>query len=375
MKPKSWIEISKESLLHNFNSVKKLVSSKVLVICVVKANAYGHGLSDVVKILDEAGADFFGVDCIEDGLQIRSLGVKKPIIVLGYSPHENIEMAIKNDISLTVYSEETIRHIINASIYKVAKVHIKVETGMGRQGLGQADVLDLALLIKQYNKKIHLEGVSTHFANADDISDQEFTNLQFSRFENTIKLLKENGITPDLQHTSASAGTLLYSAYRLNAVRLGISLYGLWPSKGTRANFENNNFNLKPVLTWKSTVAQVKNIEKGETVSYGRTWKAIKKTKIAVIPSGYYDGYDRHLSNNSKVIINGKFAKVIGRVAMNMFMVDITDIKNVSAGNEVILIGQDGNLEITADELAERVGTINYEIVTRINPQLPRILI
>ncbi len=374
MKSKSWIEISKESLLHNLNSIKNLVGDDVLVICVVKANAYGHGLKEVVNILNETGANFFGVDSIEEGLQIRALGIKKPIIVLGYTSLENIEIAIKNDISLTVYSVESIKYIINSNFDKVAKVHIKVETGMGRQGLGQTEVLDLALLINQYKNQIYLEGVSTHFANADDTSDYEFTNLQISRYETTIKLLEKKGITPLLRHASASAGIILYKHARFNAVRLGVALYGLWPSRDTREKTESKTFNLKPVLTWKSTIAQVKEIKKGETVGYGRTWKANQNTKIAVIPSGYFDGYDRHLSSNSKVIINGKFAKVVGRIAMNMLMVDVSDLVNVSTADEVTLIGSEGEVEITADELAFRIGTINYEVVTRINPLLPRVI-
>ncbi len=375
---KSTLEISKSALFHNYSVFKKLVSEKTKVMCVVKANAYGHGLLEVVKLL-KGKADWFGVDNIEEASLIRTVDETTPILVLGYIPKSSLSVAVALQISFVVYSKEILEYIVSLQLKTKAHIHLKVETGLGRQGLYANDVLKLAQYIQKNSKYLFLEGISTHFANIEDTLDPSFSQMQLQNFQKTVDLLSINDIKPKLIHCAASAGTLLYPDTHFNLIRLGIGLYGLWPSKETRIALslqkEKKDIQLKPVLTWKSIVAQVKEIEKGESVGYGRTWFASRKTKVAIIPVGYSDGYDRGLSNNSRVIVKGTYVPVIGRIAMNMIMVDVTDVSNVKAEDEVVLLGKMGNAEITADELALKLGTINYEIVARINPLTRKLVV
>jgi len=284
--------------------------------------------------------------------------------------------AIEKDLSLVVYNRESLNRILSLNLAIKAKLHIKVETGLNRQGVGQGALISLAKFILKNKEKLYLEGISTHFANIDDTLDPSFANLQLSRLKDAIYLLKRNGINPPLVHCTASAGTILYPSTHFNMVRIGIALYGLWPSRETKIALalKKKKLELKPVLSWKSIVAQVKAVKAGDSVGYGRTWYAARKTKVAVIPIGYSDGYDRKLSGASRVIIKGKSAPVIGRIAMNMIVTDVTGINKINIEDEVVLIGASRKESISAEELAERSGTINYEVVARINERIPRVL-
>lgn len=371
----SLIEISKKSLVSNVGRFRKIISKKVKFLAVVKANAYGHGLEIIASLIADC-VDWFGVDNIEEALTLRKTGIKKPILVLGHVPQKDLKLAADNDVALTVYTEEVIDAL--KKLNKKVRVHLKIETGTNRQGVGLNDALKLAKLIKKNQDKVFLEGISTHFANIEDTLDPSFAKLQLSLFKKTIKLLSGQGINPPLKHTAASAATLLHKNTHFNMVRLGIGLYGLWPSRETQiaANINNGSeIKLLPVLTWKTKIAQVKTIKPGEAVGYGRTWFASRPTKIAILPVGYYDGFDRKFSNNGRILANGKFAPIIGRVAMNMIVADVTDIKNVKLEDEVVLIGKQDRNEITADELAARAGTINYEVISRVNPLIPRVVV
>ena len=236
-------------------------------------------------------------------------------------------------------------------------------------------------LVKEIDReeKIELEGISTHFANIEDTLDPSFAMQQLSRFNKALKECKKEKIKIPYIHCAASAATLLYKNTHFNMVRIGIGMYGLWPSREAQMALSIKKMagaiKLSPVLTWKSIVAQVKTLKAGESVGYGRTWFSPRKSRIAIIPVGYYDGYDRGLSNNSRVLIRGQFAPVVGRVAMNMITADVTEIRRAKPDNEVILIGKTKKEQISADELAIKIGTINYEIVSRINPNLPRIVV
>jgi alanine racemase len=344
-----------------------------------KANAYGHGLKEVVPILNEAGVDWFGVDSLEEALEIRALGINKPILILGYTPLLELIEAVENEISLTVYNKESLQKILSLKMEKKAKIHLKVETGLNRQGQKADEILDLAKLIIKNKDFFELEGLSTHFANIEDTLDSSFAFEQLRVFKETIRLLKKNKINPPIKHCAASAAAFLYPETHFNMIRVGISLYGLWPSKETQIALSlkktRGKLSLKPVLTWKSVLAQVKTVNQGESVGYGRTWFAPRKSVIGIVPVGYYDGYDRKLSNNSRILINGQSAPVVGRVAMNMIMVDLTNLKKTKTETEVVLIGKSDENEISADEFARRIGTINYETVSRINPLLPRVVV
>ena len=373
---KTWLEILKTALLHNLAVFKRIVGKKTKIAAVVKANAYGHGLTETITVLKNK-ADVFAVDNVEEALTVRKIESKKPIIVLGYVVRPNIKILIEHNISFVVYSPDVLKYIISLKLPQRAKVHIKIETGLNRQGVEGKDLLKILTFLKKHKDKIFLEGIYTHFANVEDTLDPTFAENQLKRFNESLAIVKSKGFNPPLIHTAASAATLIFKKSHFSMVRAGIGLYGLWPSRETKIALSGKKIRVlfEPVLTWKSTVAQVKIIGKGESVGYGRTWFAPRKSKIAIIPFGYSDGFDRKLSNSGKVIIRKSFAPVIGRVAMNMIMVDVSEIKKIKEGDEVIIIGKSGKLSITADEIAEKIGTINYEVISRINPLLPRIIV
>lgn len=376
-KSKSWVEISEKAIFENIASFRKVLSKNTKIAAVIKANAYGHDIKTVSKLISSK-IDLFAVDSIYEALKIRKIGIEKPIIVLGYTLLKDINLAINNDISFVCYNKETIKKIIDLKLNKIAKVHLKIETGTNRQGISINEAIKLAKEISKYKDKIYIEGIYTHFANIEDTLNPDFAMVQLKKF-NEAKEIFENKIGKiDYYHCAASAATILYPSTHFNLIRLGISLYGIWPSKEVKiANLHKvkKSMELKPVLSWKSVVAQVKNIDKGDSVSYGRTWIATKKTKIAVIPVGYCDGFDRKLSNQGRVLINGKYTQVIGRIAMNMFMVDVSHIKSIKVEDEVVIIGEQKGNVISADEIADKLGTISYEVLCRINPLIPRIVI
>ncbi len=373
---KTWVEISRDSLGDNLKALRKIVGEKRKIACVIKANAYGHGILEVVKILEREKVDFFAVDNIKEALLLKNSGISTPVLILGYIELADLKEAILSDFSFVCYNKETLRKIISLSLPKPAKIHLKIETGLNRQGVDKNEIPLFTSMIKK-DHKILLEGISTHFTNIEDTLEPSFAKEQIARFKEGIALVRKSGLHPKYLHAAGSAGAILYGEARFNMVRAGIALYGLWPSRETKIalNMRKKSLILKPVLSWKSIVSQVKKIKTGESVGYGRTWYAPRKSKIAIIPVGYSDGYDRKLSNSASVIIKGRFAPVIGRVAMNMIVADVTEIANVNIEDEVTLIGKSGTNEVTADELAQKTDTINYEVVSRINPLLPRVIV
>lgn len=375
MQLRTWIEISRKNLLSNLLIFKKIVG-KGKVACVVKANAYGHGLKEVASVLQKK-VDFFAVDSCQEARKLKEVVWIKPILILGYVSKWEIKEVVMEGFSFVVYNFETLKGINSLSLKKKAKIHLKIETGLNRQGLEISKLPKILLFIKKNKERFEVEGVSTHFANIEDTLDPSFAKIQLLNFKKALKIIKKANLSPKYLHTAASAGVILFPETHFNLVRMGISLYGLWPSRETRiaARAKNARVVLKPVLSWKSIIAQIKELKKGDSVGYGRSWIASRNSKIAVIPVGYADGFDRKLSNLGRVLIKGKYAPIVGRVAMNMIMVDVTEISNVSLECEVVIIGKQGKLEISADEIADKVGTINYEIVSRINPLLPRVIV
>jgi alanine racemase len=368
------IEINGQNIIHNLKQIRQRVGKKTKIMAVVKANAYGHGLLPVAELI-KTKIDWFGVNSLEEGLQLRQLKIKKPILLLGYLPLEQIKEAIGHDLSFVVYQEETIKKAAQMAQQekKRARVHLKIETGTNRQGIRQENIEKIVNFCLQ-KRAILIEGIATHFANIEDTLDQRFALSQLKKFQKAVKQVQQKGIKP-LSHTAASAAIILYPQTHFDLVRLGIALYGLWPSREVKilANrFSSAQLDLKPALIWKTQIAQIKKVPRGETIGYGRSYRANREMKIGVLPVGYWDGYDRHLSNCGRVLVKGQFAPVVGRVCMNMMMVDLTDILDVHLEEEVVLLGQQKKKEISAEELAERVGTINYEIVSRINPWLSR---
>lgn len=371
-KNRTWLEISKKNLKANYKNLKKLAGRNVMVACVVKSNAYGHGLDHVVSVL-KTEADWFVLESVKEAIQVRKM-TNKPILILGYSLFDELKDAIENDISITVLNESTLRRIISLNLDKKAKVHIKIETGFNRLGVKKDLLLKLIGLILKNEDKIILEGLFTHYANADESKSKDFVSKQLERFNLAVEEVKKKGVSPKFLHTAASSSLLLYPESRFNMVRVGVMLYGLWPSDYVRSKFTKKPI-LKPVLTWKSIIAQVKQVSKGDSVGYGRTWFAKRKTKIGVVPVGYADGYDRGLSNKAKVIVKDKKVSVIGRVSMGMITIDLSSVKKVRLEEEIILLGKKDKNEISANSLGQMLDTINYEILTRIDRSLPRIVV
>lgn len=369
---RTWAEIDLAALVHNFQIIKQTAPTSKLM-AVVKANAYGHSVGDIAPCLEKAGADCFAVSNIEEALQLREIGIKKPILILGYTPVNMAKALYENDITQTVYSKEyadALNENTVAGGFSI-KIHIKLDTGMSRLGFdcrddGLCGVGDAIAAAKMSG--FNFEGIFTHFAVSDRSADNDdrFTDEQYARFCRAVKVFESNGLTPKILHCCNSAALIKDGDKHLNLCRPGIILYGLRPSDS--AEFHKG---LTPVMTLKSVVSMVKTVEKDTCVSYGKTFKTTKEMKIATVAAGYADGYPRALSNKAYVLINGKKAQILGRVCMDQLVVDITNIDGVKMGDEVILFGKD----LPVDVLADLCGTINYEIVCGISPRVPRVFI
>jgi alanine racemase len=374
----SWVEVSRQALTNNVQRFKARIGPGKLA-AVVKANAYGHGLIQVSRIVLDAGADWLAVNSIEEAARLRDAGIQCPVITLGYVPLSLLEEAVELGIRLTVYNRETVERLgqIAERREKEAWVHIKVETGTNRQGVRKEDIIDFAREIQRF-PRLNLEGLSTHYANIEDVTEHHFAEYQLRNFNEICNLLESQGLHVPIKHTACTAAAILFPQTFFNMARVGIGLYGLWPSKETKISALQAGIalnELDPVLTWKTRIAQIKGVKSGETIGYGCTEVATQDIRLAVLPVGYYDGYDRKLSSIGYVLIRGRRAPVLGRICMNMLMVDVTNIPQACLEDEVVLLGRQGNDSISAETLAGKIGTINYEVITRINPFIPRIVV
>ncbi len=374
---KSWIEISSENLKHNLREFDKILPKNVRIMTVVKSNAYGHGLLLTAKIFTETLKEreiWLGVDSVYEGEELRKAGISIPILVLGYTPIQDLVLAAKYDLRLTIYNKEACSTL--AKLDKKTKVHIKLDTGTTRQGVGENEAVQFVEFVKRM-PNIELEGLSTHYANIEDTTDHAFAALQLKRFIKIASALENAGIKIPFKHTACSAAAIVFPETHFNMARLGISLYGYWPSGETKvsAREQGIKISLKPALVWKTIIAQLREVPAGTPISYGLTEKTKRQSRIAVLPVGYFDGYDRGLSSIGEVLIKDQRCKVLGRICMNMLMVDATDCKDATLEDKAILLGAGTRDAITAEEMAKKVNTINYEIITRINPLIPRILV
>lgn len=361
-------KINKNAIKHNIEQIRKITPEGVKLMPVIKADGYGHGaLTMALETLPYA--DYFAVAIFEEALELRQNGISTPILLLGHSLKDCYEDAIENDITLTVLSKDEAEEISKTAVLlgKKAKIHIAIDTGMSRIGFfPNEESADIIMEISKLSN-IFLEGIFTHFSTADE-ADAAFTKEQLSRFVMFKNLLEERGVDISIYHTSNSAAIMQHGDSIFDMVRPGIILYGLYPSD----EVNKATIDLMPVMELHSHVAYVKTIKKGDSISYGRTFTAQKDMKIATIPVGYADGYPRLLSNKGRVIINGCYAPITGRICMDQFMVDVSHIENVKVGDKVVLMGRDGELFISADEIAEYAQTINYEIVCGISKRVPR---
>ncbi len=374
---RTWIEIDTAAAKNNYKVFRNLIGKNCFLMAVVKSNAYGHGLIDFSRLMQKFGIDWFGVDSITEALALRESGIKKKILVLGYTLPEKLRDAAENNISLTVSSPAHLKSLVIArpKISGLLKIHLKIDTGMHRQGFSPKELLSALNLIKKLKNKPVLEGIYTHFAAAKNPAFPADTLEQLRLFDAAINIAKKEGFNP-VCHASATSGTIIFPQARYDLVRVGIGLYGLWPSKETQASF-GDKIKLKPVLSWKAVIGEIKKVAKGERIGYDFTETLSKPTTVAIIPIGYWHGFPRALSSIGKVLIKGKPAKVLGRVSMDMITVDVSGIKNIRIKDEAIIIGSSATPavknEITADEIARYAETTNYEIITRLNPLIKRI--
>jgi len=370
IKLRTWIEIDKRAAAQNYKVFRKMIKPETKLMAIVKSNAYGNELVGFSKMQDEFGADSFGVDSITEGLALREAGMTKPILVLGYTIHENVRVASEKNISITLSNFEALALLVKEKI--PIRVHIKIDSGMHRQGFFPKDAKKLAdILLK--NKHIIVEGMYTHFANAKNPSFSADTDKQAAEFKEATDIFEKAGFK-FLKHASATSGAMLFPEYHFDIVRIGIGLSGLWPAKEVERALEKH-IKLSPILSWKTIIAETKIVPKGDRIGYNFTETFRKDTKIAICPIGYWHGFPRALSSIGHVLVAGERARVLGRVSMDMITVDVSDIKNVNVGDEAVLIGKMGNNEVSADEFAAYADTSSYEIVTRINPKIQRVFV
>lgn len=337
-------------------------------MAVVKSNAYGHDLFQFSKLAAKLGADWLGVDSIVEGEALRKAGVKIPILALGFTLPEKFAEAAKHKISLTI---STLVGIKELKKHKV-KFHLKIDTGMHRQGFLLKEVPRVLKILKQ--NKIspeNFEGIYTHFAAAKNPAFPADTQKQLVLFNGAVKLAKLAGFTP-LAHAAATSGAILFPEAHLDMARIGIGLYGLWPSREMAAGFAEK-LNLRPALSWKTIISEIKSLPAGSRIGYDFAETLSRPGRIAICPIGYWHGYPRALSAVSRALVRGQKAKVLGRVSMDMIIIDVSKIKNIAVNDTAVLLGRLGKTEITADELANLSGTTNYEAVTRLNPLMRRI--
>jgi len=368
---RAWAEINLDNIAHNVREIRRITNKKAEIMGVVKADAYGHGVMEVVKTLLDNGVTSLAVSMLDEALQLRKFGVEVPILILNYTDPARAKEIILNNVTQTVFSHDLAKALSDAAIRlgRKVKIHIKIDTGMTRVGFmpGYSAVKNVVEISKLPG--IIIEGLFTHFASADE-KDRSYTNMQFERFMSICTELNRIGVYIPIKHAANSAAIIQYAEMHLNMVRPGIILYGMYPSD----DVDKSKIDLKPAMELKANIILVKDVEKGASISYGRVFTTGRESRIATIPIGYADGYSRVLTNKGKVLVNGEIAPIVGRICMDQCMVDITGIKKeVNVGDDVVLIGKQGEKAITAEDVAVQVGTVNYEITSIIGKRIPRV--
>lgn len=378
MVKRTWAEISLNAIEHNYNVIRNKVADDTKVCCVIKADGYGHGAVELSQVYEKLGADFFAVSNIDEGIEIRKSGSKLPIVILGYTPVSEAKNLAAYNISQAVFSLEYAKELSEKCVEEdcICKMHIKVDSGMSRIGFMCQEFPRDEYSIEEICEacclpNLEVEGLFTHFCVSDeDAEGREFTNKQYENFIHVRDSLKKRGVDISVVHCSNSGAIEDYPETCCDMVRAGIILYGLAPSSKLA-----DRLDLVPAMTLKTVVAFVKEVQNGATISYGRTFTADRKMKIATVPIGYADGFIRQNAKDGYMMVNGKKAKIVGRICMDQTMLDVTDIEDVKTGDEVVVFGTGENGEPTADSLAENTGTINYETVCLVGKRVPRIYI
>lgn len=366
----TWADVDLRAIEHNYIQVKRMAGKDVQMMVVVKANAYGHGTVEVARVLEGLGVNYLGVATTDEAVRLRDHGVKTPVLILGPILPEEVGIAKDRDISITLCSREILNEIRKLADRDEpgdvrVKVHVKIDTGMGRIGVWHEDALAFVKEVAN-EKNISLEGIYMHFSSAG--RDEFFTNYQMESFERLLAALEKNWIKIPLRHAANSIATVDYKRARLNLARPGLIIYGMYP-KHTFPKL----IKLKPALTLKTKIVFLKDIPPGRSISYGRTYITQRHTKIATLPIGYADGYHRGLSNKAQVLVRGQYASVVGKITMDQTMIDVGHIKGARIGDEVVLMGKQGKNEIRTEKLARLAGTIAYDFICGISNRVPRI--
>ena len=364
---RTWCDVSLDNLKHNIEQIKGKLSDNVKLCGIVKANAYGHGVEEIVFNLVEQGVDYLAVAFIDEAVEIRLCGFNQPILILGNTPKDTADQVVEYNVTASVYNKETAQAISDEAVKqnKIAKIHIKIDTGMSRIGFLPTDESIAEIMEVSKLPNIEIEGIFTHFA-CSDSEDESATLKQYDKFMWLVAELEKQGLYIPVKHCCNSAAIVKYPNMHLDMVRAGIILYGMYPSD------IDYDIDLKPLMNFKTSVINVKTIEAGQSISYGATFTAKDTMKIATIAVGYADGYSRLLSNCGRVLVNGQFANIVGRICMDQCMIDVTNVHNINIGDEVILFGADENETLPIEELAVKLGTINYELPCIINNRVPR---
>lgn len=380
----SWIELDSSALKKNIRYLKKRIGPDTAFVSVIKGNAYGHGIEQFVPLAEESGVRIFAVYDAFEGY--RALAVRNEdthLIIMGMVDDDQLDWIIENDVAFFVFTQERLEAAIKQAkqCKKKARIHLELETGMNRTGFDESELETVVQIIKKNSRNLFIEGICTHYAGAESISNYHRIQEQYTQFKKLCKSLKRSGIAPRFYHSASSASALIYPHTIMNLVRFGIAQYGYWPSMETKMNnllSEHAKFTkdpLKSVLSWKTRIMSIKAVSKGNFVNYGTSYLTTRNVRLATIPVGYCHGFSRSMSNLGQVLINGRKADVVGMVGMNMFMVNVTSIPNVKIGDEVVLIGRQGELSITVASFAELTKMVNYELLSRLPYQIPRIVI
>ncbi len=369
---RAWAEINLDAIVHNYKEIRRITNPNAKIMAIIKADGYGHGFKKIAEVLSENGIDAFGVATTDEALQIRKAGFTLPVLILGIIPDDELNTVIENEISISVTNLMLAKKISSAAskLHKNARIHIKLDTGMGRIGFvcGDDDSMTAEEIIEAAKLPyINVEGVFSHFSKADE-ADKSYTDLQFERFCRICEILEKNGVKIPFKHICNSAGIIQFPDYHLDMVRSGIITYGLYPSD----EVDKSKISLIPAMTVKTQVTNVKKIHHESLISYGGKYTAKPGDVIATIAIGYADGFSRILSGKAKVIINGHLVNVVGNICMDQCMVDVTGIPDIKIGDEVIIFGSDGNNTITVESVALLLGTINYEVVCSVGKRIPR---
>jgi len=363
---RAWAEISLDAIRNNLSKIKSHLGPDTKINGVVKADGYGHGAIMTAGLLCENGVDMLSVATLDEAIQLRKSNIEIPLLVLGYTETNRIEEVFENNIIVTLYEKEQAKVLSDEAVSHgcTIEAHIKIDTGMNRIGFRH---IEEETIINAYRLKgIDVKGTFTHFSTADE-EDTGYTDLQYGRFIKVLDKLRKEGIDPGICHSNNSGATVLHPGKKLDMIRVGLLLYGMYPSSYSG---RENSYGLTPAMTLKARIIQVKTLEKGESVSYGNKFTAERRTRIATISCGYADGFSRALSGKTHVLVNGCRAPVIGSICMDMFMVDVTDTEGpVKSGDTAVLFDD----EITAGDIASMTGTINYEVVSRVGIRIPRV--